>query len=101
MGKSTIRKLKHDGGQSPIEAAKLGCKIYHGPYVSNFDEVYEFLSKINVAEKINNFKEISLKITNDLSSPKIVNEDNVKKIDNYGKEILKKTVAEFSKIILR
>ena len=30
-----------------------------------------------------------------------MNEDNIKKIDNYGKEILKKTVAEFSKIILR
>ena len=32
-----------------------------------------------------------------LNSPKIMNEDNIKKIDNYGKEILKKTVAEFSK----
>ena len=101
IGKSILKKLISVGGQNPIEAAKFGCKIYHGPYVSNFDEVYEFLNNINVAEKIENFKEISLKITNDLNSPKIMNEDNIKKIDNYGKEILKKTVAEFSKIILR
>ena len=28
-----IEKLKDQGGQNPIEAAKLNCKIYHGPYV--------------------------------------------------------------------
>ena len=27
------------GGQNPIEAAKLDCKIYHGPYVYNFKEI--------------------------------------------------------------
>lgn len=101
IGKSTLKKLISVGGQNPIEAARFGCKIYHGPYVSNFDEVYEFLNKINVAEKIDNFKEISLKIIDDLNNPKIVDENKVKKIDNYGAEVLKKTVDEFSKIILR
>ena len=24
-----IKKLKNQGGQNPIEAAKLDCKIYH------------------------------------------------------------------------
>ena len=59
------------------------------------------MNKINVAEKIDNFKEISLKIIDDLNNPKIVDENKVKKIDNYGAEVLKKTVDEFSKIILR
>ena len=36
IGKSIIKKLKNDSGQNPIEAAKLGCKVYHGPYVYNF-----------------------------------------------------------------
>ena len=40
-----IKKLKNDGGQNPIEAAKLGCKIYHGPYVYNFEEIYKILEK--------------------------------------------------------
>ena len=32
IGKSTIKKLENDSGQNPLEAAKLRCKIYHGPY---------------------------------------------------------------------
>ena len=39
-------RLKNEGGQNPIDAAKLGCKIYHGPYVYNFKEIYDFLEKI-------------------------------------------------------
>ena len=42
IGKSNP-KLKAQGGQSPIDAATLGCKIYHGPYVYNFKEIYEIL----------------------------------------------------------
>ena len=45
MGKSFSKKLIKVGGQNPIEPAKCGCKIYHGPYVSNFKEIYEFLNK--------------------------------------------------------
>ena len=40
IGKSMIKSLKHDGGQNPINAAKLGCKVYHGPYVYNFQDIY-------------------------------------------------------------
>ena len=36
IGKSMIKKLESDSGQNPIDAAKLGCKIYHGPYIYNF-----------------------------------------------------------------
>ena len=46
-----IKKLKNDGGQNPIEAAKLKCKIYHGPYVYNFEEIYEILEKNNISKK--------------------------------------------------
>lgn len=31
------------GGQNPVEAAKLGCAILHGPHVGNFAEVYRAL----------------------------------------------------------
>ena len=30
IGKSIIKKLSFVSGQNPLEAAKLGCKIYHG-----------------------------------------------------------------------
>ena len=45
IGKSTIKKLKNDSGQNPLDAARFGCKIYHGPYVYNFREIYNFLEK--------------------------------------------------------
>ena len=53
IGKSTIEKLKNVGGQNPIDAAKLGCKIYHGPYVYNFKEIYEILSNYKISTQIN------------------------------------------------
>ena len=40
MGKSLFKNYGKIGGQNPIEAARLGCKIYHGPFVKNFEEIY-------------------------------------------------------------
>ena len=40
-GKSFVR----EGGQNPIEAAKLGCAILHGPNVANFTDVYALLDE--------------------------------------------------------
>jgi 3-deoxy-D-manno-octulosonic-acid transferase len=37
------KSLTVGGGQSPIEAAKLGCAILHGPSTANFLDVYERL----------------------------------------------------------
>ena len=51
IGKSTIKKLKDDSGQNPLDAARFGCKIYHGPYVYNFREIYNFLELRNELEK--------------------------------------------------
>jgi 3-deoxy-D-manno-octulosonic-acid transferase len=33
------------GGQNPIEAAKLGAAIVHGPHVFNFTDVYDALDR--------------------------------------------------------
>jgi 3-deoxy-D-manno-octulosonic-acid transferase len=48
MGGSLI---KH-GGQNPIEAAKLGAAILHGPHVWNFAEIYSALDRVHGAERI-------------------------------------------------
>ena len=68
IGKSMIKKLKHDGGQDPVEAAKLNCKIYHGPYVYNFKEIYEILEKNNISKLVNSFEELSIQLINDLEN---------------------------------
>ena len=59
IGKSVIKELDKDGGQNPIEAAKLGCKIYHGPYVYNFKDIYKTLNKNNISFEIDDFKNIA------------------------------------------
>ncbi len=43
--------IKH-GGQNPIEAAKLGAAILHGPHVSNFTEIYDALDAAHGAELV-------------------------------------------------
>ena len=42
MGKSLAG---HGGGQNPVEAAKLGSAILHGPRVSNFTDAYRTLDE--------------------------------------------------------
>ncbi len=40
------------GGQNPIEAAKLGAAILHGPHVGNFTEIYAALDNAHGAELV-------------------------------------------------
>ncbi len=40
------------GGQNPIEAAKLGAAIVHGPHVQNFAELYAALDEAHGAEAV-------------------------------------------------
>ncbi len=63
-------------GQNPIDAANCGCKIYHGPYVYNFEEVYEILAKNNISKQINTFQELAENLILDFE-----NSDNERKKD--------------------
>jgi len=99
LGKSLIKSLTKDGGQNPIEPARLGCKIFHGPYVSNFAETYDYLSKLGVAKKINNSEELSLSLVEELKDDKEKNPEIVEKIDNYGQNILNNVTMELKKYI--
>ena len=44
--------LVRHGGQNPIEPAKLGAAILHGPHVWNFAEIYEALDQARGAEPV-------------------------------------------------
>ena len=66
IGKSIHKRFELDGGQNPIEAAKLNCKIYHGQYIYNFQDIYDLLEKNNIAKKIYNIEELSENIIQDL-----------------------------------
>ena len=45
-------ELVRHGGQNPIEAAKLGSAILHGPHVWNFAEIYTALDEAHGAEPV-------------------------------------------------
>ena len=68
IGKSTLKRLIAVGGQNPIEAVRLGCKIYHGPFVYNFKEIYQILSKNNISKEINNEFDLSKNLILDLKA---------------------------------
>ena len=99
IGKSMIKKLKSVGGQNPIEAAKLGCKIYHGPYVYNFEEIYALLNQYNISEKIHNEDELSNKLIFDLGETSRVKDEYIKFINDLGTKILDQSFNEIKKII--
>jgi 3-deoxy-D-manno-octulosonic-acid transferase len=44
--------LVRHGGQNPIEAAKLGAAILHGPHIWNFAEIYAALDSAHGAEPV-------------------------------------------------
>ena len=99
IGKSMIEKLEAVGGQNPIEAAKLGCKIYHGPFVYNFHEIYNLFNTYEIAEKIYNEEELSDRLINDLDKLNKVENGIVEVINNIGNKILNDTYDEINKIL--
>ena len=91
IGKSLIKSEKNVGGQNPIEAAKLGCKIFHGPYIYNFQEVYELLKSYGVAEEIKNESELAKKVIESFERPKLTSNKQIELLNIYGEKILKET----------
>ncbi len=97
MGKSILEKLKKVGGQNPIDAAKLGCKIYHGPYIYNFEEVYKILEKNNISSMIKSPEELSANLVKDLSNIQKENEKISYIINSLGEKTLIDTMEEIKK----
>jgi 3-deoxy-D-manno-octulosonic-acid transferase len=58
MGGSLVRH----GGQNPIEAAKLGAAILHGPHVWNFTEIYAALDEARGAEEVLDVNRLAVRI---------------------------------------
>ena len=75
------------GGQNPLEPAREGCYLLHGPNIYNFTEIFEFLTRNNVS------KLVTSEIT--LSQELISNFKNIKNNDK-----LKSIMKEYSQKIL-
>ena len=84
----------HRGGQNPLEAARFGAKILHGPNIDNFKDVYKLLKSLKISKKIQSPKELASSIT--FRKNKIIGN----KIKIIGQNILKRTIKELDYLIL-
>ncbi len=57
------------GGQNPIEAAKLGKPILHGPNVWNFADIYAALDAARGAEEVENIGHLAMRIGDLMKDP--------------------------------
>jgi len=89
LGGSIIKR----GGQNPLEAARYGARIFHGPNIDNFREVYNLLKNLKVSKKISSPKELAKLI----SFKRNINIGL--KIKKIGVKILKKTIKELDNLI--
>ena len=90
LGGSIIKR----GGQNPLEAARYGAKILHGPNIDNFKDVYKLLKFFKVSTKIHSPKELASSIT-------FKKNKNIGiKIKNIGRKILKNTIKEIDNFII-
>ena len=89
LGGSIVNK----GGQNPLEPARFGAKILHGPNVDNFKEVYKYLDNLKISKKV----KTPLECSNLIVFKK--NMKNVRKMKYLGEKIFKKTSNELDKTI--
>ena len=89
LGGSIIKR----GGQNPLEAARFGATILHGPNIDNFKDVYKLLKSFNISKKIST----PIKLASVINFKK--NKSAGIKIKNIGEKVLKKTINELDKLI--
>jgi len=104
FGKSLLKRLEKVGGQNPIDAAKLGCFIFHGPFVYNFKEIYDYLDANNFSESISEDdhtgpEKIAKKLINSFNNNVEMNSGKIDELNNYSDRIFNNTIKEYSKFV--
>ncbi len=87
--------LVNHGGQNPIEPARFGLSIIHGPNVRNFKDIFALFAQKKISYQVNNQNQL-LKISNQLLTKKNKIKLDLQKI---GDSILKKSVIEINKVL--
>jgi len=86
------------GGQNPLEAARYGCKILHGPNIWNFFEIYSLLNNYKVSDKVKNINQLSFKVEKMLKNKNSSKKIQLK-IKEIGNKILNSTLSEINVFI--
>ena len=93
MGKSLIGK----GGQNPLEPARHGAAVLHGPNIDNFSDIYKLLNKLKITHKVNGATSLTKLVNKLIIKPN--NKKNYLKIKKIGKKILKETKDEINNLL--
>ncbi len=99
MGGSMVRH----GGQNPIEAAKLGAAILHGPHVWNFAEIYASLDEARGAEEVLDVSKMVLRMgawLSDANARKQVADAGLQTVEQLG-GALRRTVAAIEPYLMQ
>ena len=84
--------IKH-GGQNPLEATRYGCNILYGPNVDNFKEIYKFLDKLKISNKVNNHHQLSYRL-NKMFLKKQSSKKKQYRLNSIGDKILNTTYEQ-------
>jgi 3-deoxy-D-manno-octulosonic-acid transferase len=91
------------GGQNPIEAAKLGKPILHGPNVWNFLDIYAALDAARGAEEVENIGHLAMRIGDlmkDQAARKAAGDAAFRTVDRLG-GALDRTFAELEPYLMQ
>jgi len=91
------------GGQNPIEAARLGAAILHGPHVWNFAEIYSALDAAGGAEQVTDASKLAVRIgawLKDASAREKVAETGLKAMETLA-GALDRTVAALDPYLIQ
>ena len=94
LGGSVIKR----GGQNPLEAIRLKCKVLHGPYTYNFSEVYALLRNLNLCFVVRHPNEVINHLNFTKNKKNKINKNFIN-LNSLGKKILKDNYNEVLKYI--
>ena len=94
-----LKSLEEVGGQNPIDPARLGCKIYHGKYIYNFKETYEFLKKKNISRSISNIDQLAKHLTIDLNNIRKGQNNYFSIVNKLGNKTLNGAMKNINKFL--
>ena len=93
MGKSLVGK----GGQNPLEPARYGAAVLHGPNIDNFSDIYTLLKKLKITYKVNGETSLRNLVNKLIIKPN--SKKNYLKIEKIGKKILNETKDEINSLL--
>ena len=99
IGKSLIKKFQNTGGQNPIDAVKMGCYIYHGPYVYNFKDIYEYLDDSKLSKNIKTPQSLADNLLEKFKVDYKPNDEKIKELAIYSDKIFNNVVEQYSKFV--